>query len=222
GGYTSGHHANDLILTNSGGRSGGLTLNDGATLRLQVNGTANDQFDSITADGDVMLNGKLNVLLNPPGTSGASGSGTNPTYSPVVGDTFDIIKVTAGPAPVGDYDGSGTVDGGDYSFWRMHFGSNNAAADGNMNGIVDAADYVIWRKNEGATGGAGGTITGTFDSVEVTNPIPGFGFEVLYSPNLVQLRVIAAGAGAAVPEPSTLVLAGILLPLIARRRSVRP
>ncbi len=223
GGYTAGHHANDLIITDSGGRTGGLTLNDGAILRLQVNGTAGDQFDSITAGGDVMLNGKLNVLLNPPGTTGASGSATNPTYSPVVGDTFDIIKVTGGPAPVGDYDGSGTVDGGDYNFWRMHFGSDNAAADGNLNGIVDAADYVLWRKNEGTTGGAGGTITGTFDLVEVTNAVPGFGFEVMYSPSLVQLRVIAAGAGAgsAVPEPTTLVLAALLLPLFAKRRARR-
>jgi hypothetical protein len=105
----------------------------------------------------------------------------------------------------------------------MNFGSNNAAADGNLNGIVDAADYVIWRKNEGATGGAGGTITGTFDAVEVTNATPGFGFEVLYSPSLVQLRVIAAGAGAggAVPEPSTLLLVGVLLPLFAKRRAPR-
>ena len=53
-----------------------------------------------------------------------------------------------GPAVIGDYDGSGTVDPEDYLVWKSNFGSiSNLAADGNHGGIVDAADYTIWRDN---------------------------------------------------------------------------
>jgi hypothetical protein len=107
----------------------------------------------------------------------------------------------------------------------MHFASGNAAADGNGNGIIDAADYVIWRKNVGATGGTEGSISGTFDAVTVTDfngAMAGFAFRVNYSSSVVELEVIAAGSGvsAAVPEPTSLVLVGLLLSLsaIVRRR----
>jgi hypothetical protein len=221
----AGHHAYQLTLTDSGSREGSLTLNPGGMLRMQVNGTEPEQFDSILADGNVQLAGTLNVLVNPGASSGGGGTAANPLLTPSIGQKFDIIQLAAGPAPLGDYDGSGTVDDGDYSFWRMHFGSNHAAADGNANGAVDAADYVIWRKNFGAGGGTDATITGTFSDVVVTDfdgAMSGFDFQVNYLPTAVQLEVIAAGLGAgpAVPEPSTLLLAGLLLaPLAIRRRS---
>jgi hypothetical protein len=50
----------------------------------------------------------------------------------------------------GDYDGSGVVDQGDYTLWKVNFGSAmSLAADGNGNQVVDAADYAIWRDNLG-------------------------------------------------------------------------
>ena len=222
GGYTTGHHAYHLDVTNRGGRSGGLTLNDSANLQLQINGLAPEQFDSIAAIGDVALDGTLHVLMNPPATSGATGSADNPIYTPTVGDTFNIIEI-ANVSPVGDFDGNGTVDEIDYALWNSLFGTNDAAADGNGNGVVDAADYVLWRKNVGQMGGTIGEVTGTFDEVQINDPLgtfAGFGLQVNYSPTLVQLEVVAAGAGAlaAVPEPATLMLLGMLLPLLAARR----
>ena len=224
-GYTSGHHANRLILTDDGGRDGGLTMEGGATLRLQINGTAAQEFDSITADGDVVLTGTLDVLMNPPATSGGAGSAANPIYTPTVGDTFDIITLTSF-VPAGDYDGSGMVGPEDYDLWRASFGTDNAAADGNGNGIVDAADYVLWRKNFGQMNVTPGSISGTFDDVAITDPLgtfSGFGLQVNYLPTAVQLEVVAGGAGAlaAVPEPATAMLVGLLLPLLAMRRRGR-
>ena len=54
--------------------------------------------------------------------------------------------------PLGDYDGSGTVDAADYSKWRNDFGltGTGLAADGNGNGTVDEADYSLWLGNLGA------------------------------------------------------------------------
>jgi hypothetical protein len=219
----AGHHTYQTTLTDSGSREGTLTINPGGTLRMQINGTAANEFDAITASGDVQLGGTLNVLVNPGASSGGGGTAANPIWTPAVGQTFDIITLAAGPAPAGDYDGSGTVDDGDYDFWRMHFDSNNADADGNGNGVVDAADYVIWRKNFGAIGGTDAEISGTFSNVSVTDfngAMTGLDFKVNYLTTAVQLEVIAApGAGSAVPEPSALVLAGMLLPLFTTRRA---
>ncbi len=71
------------------------------------------------------------------------------------------------PIP-GDYDGNGTVEQSDYSFWRMAFGSTVAAgtgADGNGDGNVDTADYVIWRKNLGMSQAGGASLSLTDDSL---------------------------------------------------------
>jgi hypothetical protein len=226
-----GHHMYKLTLTSSGDREGSLTLADGSTTRMQVNGTTAGQFDSIVADGDVQLNGTLNVLVNADASSGGTSTTPNPHWTPTLGDKFDIITI-ASISPPGDYDGNGTVGPEDHAEWVANFGSSNPAADGNGNGIVDAADYVIWRANEGETGGIEGAITGTFDAVTVNDfngAMAGFAFKVNYSTTAVQLEVIAAGVGAsaAVPEPAAVVLVGLMLPLLAivrrgRRDSVAP
>ncbi len=77
-------------------------------------------------------------------------------------------QITGPPPPElpGDFDGTGTVDQGDYDVWRGSFGQNvtpYTLGDGNGDGIVNAADYTVWRNHLGqSTGGAGagGDITG--------------------------------------------------------------
>jgi hypothetical protein len=216
------HNAGILNLVSTHGRSGELTLADGSRLLMQINGTAANLFDSITAQGDVSLNGTLQILVNPtgsPGTGQPMGT-AYAAYTPQVGHSFDIITTSAGPGAPGDYNGDGSVNHDDFNFWKANFGSTNSSADGNGNGIVDAADYVIWRKYDGTTGGSA-TISGTFDTV--THNLPGgLDFEVQYFPTLVKLQIVSVGdgAGAAVPEPSTLGLLSVVLPLVAigRRR----
>jgi hypothetical protein len=198
----AGHHAYRLTLTSEGTRDGNLTLADGATVRMQINGTATGEYDQIMADGNVQLNGMLNVLVNP-----SASTGMNPTWTPSIGQTLDIINIAA-VSPGGDYDGNGTVGNEDYDLWRANFGTANAATDGNGDGVVDSADYVVWRDNAGDTGGTVGMISGTFDSLVVTDALgsmTGLAFQVNYSPTRVQLEVVAAGASSTtnVPEPST-------------------
>jgi hypothetical protein len=56
-------------------------------------------------------------------------------------------------ATLGDYNGDGFVDDGDFNAWRTAFGSTLTSSDGSGNGDVDAADYVLWRKLTSASGG---------------------------------------------------------------------
>lgn len=216
-GTVNGHHAYRLTLDKDSGRSGGLTLESGSTLRMQINGTAANQFDAIEAEGNVTLGGTLNVLINP-----AASMGTNPTYTAAANDTFDILKTVGSSLPAGDYNGNGSVGNEDYDVWKAAFGTVSAAADGNGNGTVDAADYVVWRNNFGATGAPGGTINGTFSNVVVSDPgnaLSGFTLQVLYSSSLVQLKVVGPGSSSitTIPEPSALASAGIALMLLACR-----
>jgi cytochrome c peroxidase len=82
----------------------------------------------------------------------------------------------------GDYDGSGEVNLADYNLWKANLGdATSLVADGNGNQVVDAADYVIWRKNEGLTWQTYGGGTGASSLLE------------------------------AVPEPSALALAALLI-----------
>jgi hypothetical protein len=219
-----GHHAYHLTLTSAGSRDGDLTLADGSTTRMQINGLANDQFDRITAEGNVSLNGTLDVLINP-----VASSGTNPIYFPIsIGDKFDIITI-APTTSLGDYDNSGTVGPEDYDLWRSAFGSSvtpGDGADGNANGIVDSADYVLWRNNSGQTGSVVGSILGTFDNVTITDPLgnfSGFNFQLNYTATSLQLEVVAAGSGSSfvngVPEPSTLLLLSLVFGLFAGSRT---
>jgi len=67
----------------------------------------------------------------------------------------DLFVTLLTPAAPGDYDGSGTVDAGDYLLWKAAYGASDLAADGNRDGRVDAADYVVWRTHQASPGGSG-------------------------------------------------------------------
>ncbi|MCO6042905.1 hypothetical protein NG895_03195 [Aeoliella sp. ICT_H6.2] len=70
--------------------------------------------------------------------------------------------------PPGDYDQSGTVDIDDYTFWKSQFGTDNVAADGNLDGVVDLADFAVWRNNLGASLLPAGAQTGILAVPEPT------------------------------------------------------
>lgn len=206
-----------LRVTSQGDRSGDLTLAAGSTTRMQVNGVAEDQYDSIEVQGDATLDGALEIFVNPDG-SGV----TNAIYSPTLGDTFDLIEIVGEPL-VGDYDGDGNVDAGDYLVWSDSFGSmEDLAADGNGDGVVDAADYTIWRDNEGATAPLTGTITGSL-ALSVIDPGAvlsgaGLAFQLNVTPTLLQLEVVSASS-LAVPEPMGIALASMAFGATAVRRN---
>lgn len=217
-----GHHAHQLHLVTSGGRNGSLTMNgDTSSVIMQINGTTAGTFDTIVADGNIHLDGVLNVLVNP-----LASTGTNPIWTPALGETFDIMTIAVS-SPPGDYNKNGTVGPEDYDTWRAAFGSSNAAADGNGNGVVDAADFALWRKNLGQSGAAAGLITGAFDSLNVTDSNGALGgiyaFQVNVTSTKVQLVVVAAGlgAGATIPEPTGIALAGVCLMLVTIVRPSR-
>jgi hypothetical protein len=66
----------------------------------------------------------------------------------------DVIAVIS--VLLGDYNGDGIVDAGDYTLWHDSLGSTtNLTADGNGNGMIDAGDYDVWRANFGQTAGSG-------------------------------------------------------------------
>lgn len=213
------HNAHQLRLTSTGTRSGDLTLASGSTTRMQVNGTASDEFDSIAAEGDVSLAGTLEVLVNPSGSGG-----TNALYAPTLGDTFDIVSIVASSLAT-DFDTSGSVDGLDLAEWETSYGVDDGA-DADADGDSDGSDFLQWQRDFGGTGSLVGTISGTFDSLTITDPgnvMSGAGltFQINYvSPTLVQLEVISASPISAVPEPASgIVAASATLLLLVNRRS---
>jgi hypothetical protein len=63
----------------------------------------------------------------------------------VVDKTFELL---------GDYDGTGNVDGGDYLEWQYEFenpGSSDLSADGDDDGDVDMLDLDAYGAHEGNT-----------------------------------------------------------------------
>jgi hypothetical protein len=218
-----GHFAYTLTLDNAGGKSGGLTMHDGAQLNMQINGDPSETtlYDRIAADGTVTLEGKLKIFVNPEACIGNQVCSTTLSYDdapfadyvPAANDVWDLIT-TSSTSPLGDYNGDGTTDTDDLLEFNKHFGSATASADGNKDGVVDGADYVLWAKNVGQSGTAV-PITGAFDEIE--DDLDGFHFEGIYNvPGKFSVRLVAdtMGGGGAVPEPTTLALVSLMLSLV--------
>ena len=103
------------------------------------------------------------------------------------------------PPADGDYNNNGVVDMADYVLWRNGGPLQNDPTPG-----VQAADYAFWRSHFGNTGGGvGGSSTLVRGLVSYVTSFSG------------------PGSGAAVPEPSSVILVGIGIVTLAsssRRR----
>jgi hypothetical protein len=174
------HAPQNLRLTKSGGRNGNLTLRNGSSLVMQINGEptytppavgdpgnctdplqatclyAGPVIDTIEVEGLATLDGELLIRLNADVSFQAeAGQATpaDPDYFPlVVGDTWDLIRGVSGGSITGTFDSITVID--------------------------------------------------TLNDLTPTQT-----FQVLYSsPTLVQVRLIdtAATSAAAVPEPDAL------------------
>jgi hypothetical protein len=128
-----------LTLSKPVGSPAGATIYytlDGSDPRLVGGGLSGS---AVAYTGPITLNASTQVTARI-----RNGS----TWSALV--EADFIAPSS-PIP-GDYDGSGLVDDGDYTFWRSGFSSTvapSSGADGSGSGVIDAADYVIWRRQMG-------------------------------------------------------------------------
>ncbi|MBA4105968.1 MAG: hypothetical protein C0485_09435 [Pirellula sp.] len=210
-----GRHVAKLALVATDGRTGGLTLGNGSTTVMQINGASANQFDAITAAGSVALDGTLKIVVNP-----NAFTGTNSTYSPTLGDVFPLITSSGGSFPPADFNDSGAVDAADLAVWKGAFGAS-VAGDANNDGVTDGADFLIWQRDLGTSSG----IAGSFDALVVEDPTNlmasfGLAFELQTTASAVNLVVVTAPGLAAVPEPSAALLAacGLVGAAIRRRR----
>jgi hypothetical protein len=216
---STGHQVGHLRLVAGEGRSGDLTLNAGSKTALQVNGTADGEFDTIVAEGDIALGGLLELWFNPASTTATA----NPVYTPVLNDTWVIMELQTT-----DFDDSGTVDGADLDDWRAAFDQASAGGDADGDGDTDGNDFLAWQSTIGSDGSTG-TITGNFaDVVSPTEPGSewpiGLDFDTVVVGNQVLLRLISLPSGiAAVPEPTAALLgaAAAVVGLAAARRRRR-
>ena len=189
--------------------SGNFTQNVDAELRIEI--ASSSSFDILQAGGIVTLDGDVVVTLLD-------------DFSPQIGDSFDILNW-----------GSSFVDAG-YSFilptlngalvWDISQFSTSGlisviqsavmlGGDYNGDDTVDAADYSVWRDSYGqvgtdlaadGTGSSAGIPDGVVDELD-------YDFWRLHFGEASGIGAVAASA--AVPEPSIMVLAGIVFGVAA-------
>lgn len=75
----------DLRSSADGNSSSDFTQSSAGTLRLELAGTAGTEFASVTASATANLAGEIEIVLAP-------------GYTPILGDTFDIVVATGGLA----------------------------------------------------------------------------------------------------------------------------
>jgi hypothetical protein len=149
-----------------------VTMDDGATLEIELNGVDNSdplapQYDQVVAGGAFQASGILEVVLDDEATP----------FMPRVGDAFTIVTAAGGisgmfsqvyspslnpalswnldwtdgtsliiramPTVPGDYDGSGMVDAADYVVWRKLAGQSDASLAADGTGPDGVPDGTV-------------------------------------------------------------------------------
>jgi glucose/arabinose dehydrogenase len=175
--------------------TGSFTLQSG-TLEIEIGGTEpGTEYDRILVDGTASLEGgTLAVSLVDLGTG---------QYEPGAGDTFAILVANGG------FDTFGATMLPDLEpglEWIVNPGGATMSldveigmpGDYNLDGIVNAADYVVWRNTEGNA-----VVRGSFADGDADGMIND-GDYLVWVENFGDTQ---AGGGAAVPEPTAVLLA---------------
>jgi hypothetical protein len=192
---------------------GDVTLGGSSILEMELG----DDFSQLWVTGNATLDGTLALSLSP-------------GFKPVNGDSFEILRSDAL---------SGTfalevLTGNPGLFWDVNYLNDSvfvtfgatapptgSGADFNADGIVDGNDLAIWRENFGL-GATPPPATQPQGDASGDGVVDGWDF-LLYQQQFGGPPPAVPAAGdslAAVPEPSSLLLAMAVLglPLAARRR----
>lgn len=164
----------EFSLTNNGGvlspgdTIGTTTVIGDATLAagaLAIDLASPTLADQLLVSGSLALGGALDVALLD-GFSPTSGSWVIATASSFSGAFASItpgyavsqqganLVLSLAAGIPGDFDGSGTVDAGDYTTWRDNLDSNITLPNDPTPGSVTAADYAVWQANFGQSASA--------------------------------------------------------------------
>ena len=187
---------------------GTITLEDsilsGATTTVfEVGGTDVANFDQLLLAGGVTLNGSADIRF----TDG---------FAPQESDTFQLVDL--GTATLTNWfqqitapDGWGMSETG--QLYNLQYAATLIlGGDYNADGIVDAADYTLWKDNLGLSSSAlNGNGSGAATVVQADY--------LLWKTNFGLPAATGSEGAAAVPEPTTLLLA--LLALVAAPLRVR-
>lgn len=179
---------------------GDLQLGTQSTTEIEILGrTAGSEYDQVSVEGQLILNGTLSVSLGEPGTS----------FEPVFGDVFEILQFGEAGGDFVSYDLPALPDG---TAWQAEnlirngrlYVISSVPGDADGDGAVNLIDFNILKSNFGR--GDSDWFHGDFDAD---------GTAALSDFNILKANFGATGQASAVPEPSAIVLLGTALMALA-------
>ncbi len=162
---------------------------------VNVNNGGHLELAQLHADGESSIESGSGLYINGTGKLTIPGDRTETLTSyiengriysnGVTGNVnlFDIAVDSAGNAS-GDYNDDGSVDAADYTVWRDNLGTSNVLPNDSIGGTIGTAQYDLWRSNYGASSSFMTTLTAVVPAAPL--------------------------AASAAPEPSAMLLAGVL------------